>query len=373
MSGSRSPFGVYVHFPWCRSRCHYCDFAVTTGSIQHESYERAVVEQLKQSRESFSDLNLETLYVGGGTPSLWNGSSLGRVVEAICNTFDAEPEEVSLEVNPSDCSDTNLEAWKKAGVNRLSMGLQSFSSSDLVTLGRSSDMGHSTDSIQRALSAGFESLSVDLMLGIPGSTHLIENLRKIIDLNVPHISVYELTVEANTRLAQNVSLGKFVPLDEDALAEQLLETRRVLAYESYDHYEVSSFCKGEHVSKHNMGYWKQHSWLGLGVGATSQRKNDDSLLRWKNAPTVKSYLSAESKGQRWEEECLNSKEAQAEKMWLGLRTNVGIHRKYTVGFESALVKLLAMDLIETLGETVVPTPKGLLYSNEITRRVLSCL
>ena len=243
--------GVYIHYPWCRSRCPYCDFPIAVApldEIPHQRYLAAILDELAVRAEAFSGRRLVSIYVGGGTPSLWPGAYLARAVAGVVAALgpgagvgvgaSATALEVTIEANPSDCTPDNLAAWKDAGVNRLSIGVQSIDADDLVALGRDHRMGQGLEALDVAAAAGFDRVSADLILGQAGAREPLGGVRALAARELSHLSVYELTIEPGTPLGRQVARGEAAVLDDDRLAELYLAADQLLTAAGYEHYEI---------------------------------------------------------------------------------------------------------------------------------------
>ena len=357
-------FGVYVHFPWCRSRCDYCDFAIALGKPAHIDYKNVVARECASKTKAFADRVLSSIYIGGGTPSLWDPNAVKEMIKTIRGSFHGEPKEITLEVNPVDCTKDALRTWLELGITRLSVGLQSLDGKDLVTLGRDRSMGHDIETMNCVASAGFDSFSVDVILGVPGSSALNQTLLQLIEIGAPHISIYELTLEKGTRLEARVRRGEFSMMSEDDLSDQLTTTRNVLRGKGFDHYEISSFAKPGHRAVHNSIYWESGEWLGLGAGATSQRMLDGGgVYRWTNHSSASKYMSSDESFWHQDVQELTAGDVRAERIWLGLRTERGVSVSDTVGFEAVIDALERDALVGREGDRIVPTYLGFLFAN----------
>lgn len=369
-------FGVYIHFPWCRHRCPYCDFAIAVApehEIPHAHYADTVIAELKHRAADFDDRPLETIYIGGGTPSLWATGELERVLDGVRERFTGSPAEVTLEANPSDCMPERMRAWQEAGVTRLSIGAQSFAAEDLVILGRDHSMGEGEVAIKRALSAGFDSLSVDFIISVPGA-RAEPGLPRAVELGVPHISAYELTVEPRTPLARAVARGEVIPLTDDACAERYIAVHEELEAAGYEHYEVSSFALAGHRARHNSRYWHGLPYLGLGNGAASlQLLPDGSGVRNTNHRSVGRYLAAGTGAWAGDKEVIDAEEMDRDRVWLGLRTRDGIAASALAGAPGVRDWLLDAGLAELVDGRIRPTIRGFLHHNAITHRVVTSL
>ena len=283
--------GIYIHFPFCVKRCLYCDFNVETpAKIPQRAYTDALLSELR-TRASMLRAPVRSVYVGGGTPSLWEPAMVGEVLAAIAHEVDVVGgAEVTLEANPSEIDSRWLAAIRHAGISRLSIGVQSLEDRLLTSLERRHDAGRAQRAIEMVSSGGFESYSLDFMFGLSGQDVIAwrGELERVLALSPPHLSLYSLTVEPRTRLARMIQSGK-MQLPSDVIhADMLFMARDVLTNHGFTHYEVSSYARPGHRAVHNSGYWDMSPYLGLGAGA----HGFISPERWSNIRGVKAYIKA---------------------------------------------------------------------------------
>lgn len=330
------PLGVYVHFPFCTSRCPYCDFAVSVRrDIPHDAYADAITTELAARRASFTGARgpgLVSIYFGGGTPALWQVPALDRVLRNIRASFPAAgPLEITVEANPGELAPARLSELRAAGVNRLSFGAQSFDDVLLAGIGRTHTARATASSLAAARAAGFDNLCADLMFGLPGQTlaDWQASLAALVALEPQHITAYALTVEPGTRFGLLERTGRLVrPADEETAGMYRL-CHDLLTSTGYEHYEISSYARPGFRSRHNTLYWTMGAYLGLGVSAASFLPLADGTgWRGTNPRTVKAYRDAirETGGALPPDELRSSAELEAEALWLGLRTVEGIDR-----------------------------------------------
>jgi oxygen-independent coproporphyrinogen-3 oxidase len=376
--------GVYIHYPWCRSRCPYCDFPIAVAplpEIPHRPYLTAVLDELAVRAADFRGRRLVSIYFGGGTPSLWPPECLGEAVAAVCATFDhPEPSslEVTIEANPVDCTAERMAGWRAAGIDRVSIGVQSLAPGELVALGRDHRMGDGPAAVEAALAAGFRRLSADLILGAPRrpgapapADQPLAGAERLAALGVPHLSVYELTVADGTPLQRQVATGAAVLEDEDRLAELYEAAHAHLAAAGYEHYEVSSYARPGARAVHNSLYWRGQEFLGVGNGAASfLRLPDGGGLRWSNHRSVGRYLAAPAGERQAQRETLTATALDADRVWLGLRTSDGVAASALAGRPRLVEWLVASGLVEVGPDRIRPTLRGFLYSDQVARRVL---
>jgi len=339
------------------------------GEIPHRVYLEAIRAELEVHRAAFLGRDLVSIYFGGGTPSLWPADCLAEAAAAVKSAFAGEPREVTIEANPVDCTPDNLAAWRAAGIDRVSIGVQSLDPGDLVALGRDHRMGEGLAAVEAARAAGFARMSADIILGAPGSRQPLASVTAMAERAVPHLSVYELTVEQGTPLHQRVARGEVIPESEDRLAELYLQSHEHLTASGYEHYEVSSYARPGARAVHNSLYWRGAEFLGLGAGAASFLRRGDAGVRWSNHRSVGRYLAAAPDVRRAEIDELDAANLAADRIWLGLRTSDGVAQGEV---PAELLEWLTgpADLARVEADRVQPTVRGFLYSNRVLARVL---
>jgi oxygen-independent coproporphyrinogen-3 oxidase len=318
---------AYVHFPWCLQKCPYCDFASATirrPEVPHTKYADAVLRELDLRAEMTGTGPLESIFFGGGTPSLWEPSELGRVLRAIRGAFGSQAEdlEITVECNPSSLDQRRAAQLREAGVNRLSIGVQSLDAQRLRFLGRLHDGPGAIAAVRGAL-AEMPRVSADLMFGMPeqGPEDFLAELSQLLDLGLTHLSVYALTVEPQTQFGELYRKGRLQLAKEDAYADTFLATEARLAEHGFEHYEVSNYAKPGQTSRHNQHYWRGGDYLGLGCAAVGciDRK------RTRNQPKPEKYLASEDIATlEAETETLDAQAIIREGLMLGLRTSEGV-------------------------------------------------
>ena len=316
--------GIYIHIPFCKQKCTYCDFHFSTTFAKYRNEMIAAIKTEIISRVNYLEgKKVETIYFGGGTPSLLMNAELKSLMDSIYSNFIvSKGVEVTLEANPDDITNENLLVWKANGINRLSIGIQSFKKSDLDWMNRAHTVNESFTSIQKAQKAGFENLTVDLIYGLPGlaDDEWREHILKVTSFKVPHISAYNLTVEKGTVLNNWVEKKKIIPADEDQQSSQFNILLEVLEENKYIQYEISNFSKSGFESKHNSNYWKGEWYLGVGPSAHSF----NGLTRRWNVSNNQKYIKDISKNSYFEIENLSSVDQFNELILTGLRTIYGV-------------------------------------------------
>jgi oxygen-independent coproporphyrinogen III oxidase len=374
--------GVYLHYPWCRKLCPYCDFAVEVGTPEHEVYLDAVLRELDLRASEVSG-RLVSIYLGGGTPSLWRPECIAGAIAAIRARYDAHAAlEVTIEANPTDCDGARLAAWREAGINRISIGVQSLAADELVTLGRDHRFGDGMAALARVIAFGGFACSCDFILGTPprGNLHpgwkepdLLRRLGWIDEVTstaVDHLSVYELTIEERTAFGQRVRAGRLLPMNDDALADLYIEAHEQLTARGFEHYEISSYARPGKRAVHNSLYWRGAPFLGLGVGAASLViAPDGSGVRATNPRRAADYLAAP--GTPADRLVIDANEMAADRAWLGLRTSDGV---VEADLPTQVASWLVTEgLAERLGGRICPTLRGFLMADRIAARVVQAL
>ena len=368
---SMTQAGLYIHIPFCRSRCSYCDFA--TGLYQAEiaeRYVRAVVAEINAS--SVTGARVDTIYFGGGTPSLLDPSQLERILSASHERFDvAEAAEITLEINPGSITTQKLRDFRTLGINRASFGAQTFDDRELAKLGRS----HTADDARKTFSdlrtAGFENVSFDLIAGLPGQTldGWERNVTEALSLQPEHLSFYLLEVHSGTPLAQHIERGIQPVPDEDlaAVMYEIMLEHAVAA--GYEHYEISNLCRPGFHSSHNTKYWTGDPYFGFGCSAHSY---DGEARRWSNHRDVMKYVESVESGSSpvSERHDLTDKDLRAEALFLGLRLMRGVSKNLFAEHSMELEQFCEAGLIEQNEETVRLTRQGALLSNEVFAALL---
>lgn len=320
--------GIYIHIPFCTKACNYCDFHFSTSLKLKNDIVSAIQQELINRVNYVSDEKIETIYFGGGTPSLLNKDELSSILKTIYTSYSVSSDpEITLEANPDDLTKSKLKELKEAGVNRLSIGVQSFKQEHLTWMNRSHDVEQAKQSIKLARAVGFTDLSVDLIYGIPAMDIEVweENISELIALNPTHISSYCLTAEHKTALQYAVDKGEVtMPLDRDT-SEQFNVLVYMLREAGYEQYEISNFCKEGLESKHNSSYWLGKKYLGVGPSAHSF--NGESR-RWNVSNNAKYLKAIADDTIYWEDEVIDVITSYNEYVLTRLRTKWGIEKTY---------------------------------------------
>ena len=358
--------GLYIHIPFCSSRCSYCDFA--TGLYQSElaeRYVRALCAEIGASHEAGA--RVDTIYFGGGTPSLLDQSQLDRILNALHEQFDVDTgSEITLEINPGSVDLTRLRDFRRLGVNRASFGAQTFDDRELAKLGRSHSAADTHRTFHDLRAAGFANVSFDLIAGLPGQTlqRWQRNVDEALALQPEHLSFYLLEVHSGTPLAQHIQRGIQPAPDEDLAAvmyEWMLERA---AQAGYEHYEISNLCRPGFQSRHNTKYWTAEPYFGFGCSAHSY---DGATRRWSNERDVLKFVEAVEHGRSpiVEKQILTERDIRAESLFLGLRMMRGVSRDLCKDQETELERFREAGLLELDGDCVRLTRSGALLSNEV--------
>jgi oxygen-independent coproporphyrinogen-3 oxidase len=367
--------GLYVHIPFCSSRCSYCDFA--TGLYQSELAERYVRGLIKEIRTSqYAGENVDTIYFGGGTPSLLAPAQLERILAALYDRFSVDTgSEITLEINPGSATPEKLRAFRSLGVNRASFGAQTFDDAELAKLGRSHNSADALRTFADLCDAGFANVSFDLIAGLPGQTLAgwQRNIRQALDLAPEHLSFYLLEVHSATPLAEHIRRGIQPQPDEDLAGVMYEWMLAQAAAAGYEHYEISNLCRPGFHSRHNVKYWTAAPYYGFGCSAHSY---DGNTRRWSNHRDVLKYVESVESGASpvVEEQQLSATDVRAEAVFLGLRMMQGVDlRRYRESFgvdlrdEHAddLDRFCKAGLVELDGDLIRLTRTGALLSNEV--------
>lgn len=366
--------GLYLHIPFCKQACHYCDFHFSTNQSQKLEVSKAIARELDLQKGYLTNTHLDTVYFGGGTPSLLSRDEFGHLFSSIQRNFTLHPSaEVTLEANSDDLSDDKLIVLKEVGINRLSIGIQSFSDSVLKFLNRAHDSELAVSSMRIARAAGFANISADLIYAIPGqdATTWERNIRMTIDLEPEHISAYALTIEEKTAFGGWQKKGKLKPVDEDLAASDFETLVSLLTGAGYEHYEVSNFCKPGFHSRHNSSYWRQEHYLGVGPSAHSY----NGVSRQFNIGNNALYQKAIGESRiPYELELLSSEDMINEFVFTSLRTGWGCDLaklKQKFGYDLAHIRgdyihQLIDQKLATQNQSVLQlTTKGFLLADKI--------
>lgn len=314
--------GIYIHIPFCRQACHYCNFHFTISLRYKNEFMAALLKEITLT--THTGYEIETIYIGGGTPSLLDVADIGSLLKGIRDRFSVKPDaEVTLEANPDDISTEKLEGWLHSGINRLSIGIQSFFDEDLQWMNRAHNATQARQQLELALRY-FNNITADLIYGSPGLSDekWKSNVLQLTSLGVPHLSCYALTVEPQTPLHKQIRQQQSSDVDPDRQSAQFLLLMQWMREAGYEHYEISNFARPGFRSRHNSSYWQGKPYLGLGPSAHSY----DGSSRWWNVANNTKYISSIGQGiLPFEKEDLTPIQRWNEHIMIALRTSEGLH------------------------------------------------
>ena len=372
----KKPTSAYVHIPFCTQICYYCDFSkVFIKNQPVDSY----LEHLLEEFQSYDIQKLRTLYIGGGTPTALSAPQLEVLLDGLTKNLDLSAlEELTIEANPGDLDADKIAVLKNSAVNRVSLGVQTFDDKMLKKIGRSHLEKDIYENIDRLKLAGFDNISIDLIYALPGQTmeQVKENVAKAIGLDIPHMSLYSLILENHTVFMNRMRRGK-LPLPKEELEAEMFEyIISELERAGFEHYEISNFSKPDFESRHNLMYWDNAEYYGIGAGASGYVNG----VRYKNHGPIRHYLSAVEEGNaRITEEHLSQKEQMEEEMFLGLRKKSGVsmarfEEKFGRSFDGLygeIVKdLVQQGLMQIDGDRVRMTKRGLFLGDTVAERFI---
>ena len=372
----KKPTSAYVHIPFCTQICYYCDFSkVFIKNQPVDSY----LEHLLKEFQSYDIQKLRTLYIGGGTPTALSAPQLEVLLNGLTKNLDLSAlEELTIEANPGDLDADKIAVLKNSAVNRVSLGVQTFDDKMLKKIGRSHLEKDIYENIDRLKLAGFDNISIDLIYALPGQTmeQVKENVAKAIGLDIPHMSLYSLILENHTVFMNRMRRGK-LPLPKEELEAEMFEyIIAELERAGFEHYEISNFSKSGFESRHNLMYWDNAEYYGIGAGASGYVNG----VRYKNHGPIRHYLSAVEEGNaRITEEHLSQKEQMEEEMFLGLRKKSGVsmarfEEKFGRSFDGlygeTVRDLVQQGLMQIEGDRVRMTKRGLFLGDTVAERFI---
>lgn len=370
------PTSAYVHIPFCTQICYYCDFSkVFIKNQPVDDYLQALIREF----ESYDIEQLRTLYIGGGTPTSITAQQLDYLLTNLIKHLDLSVlEEFTIEANPGDLTDDKIEVLKKSAVNRVSLGVQTFNDKQLKRIGRSHNESQIYSTIDHLKTAGFDNISIDLIYALPGQTmeDVKENVAKAIALDIPHLSLYSLILEHHTVFMNKMRRGKLNLPQEDLEVEMFEYIIAELEANGFEHYEISNFTKPGFESRHNLMYWDNVEYYGVGAGASGYLNG----VRYRNRGPIQHYLKAVSEGNaRLSEEVLTKYEMMEEELFLGLRKKSGVsiakfEEKFGVSFEEhygqIVTELCQQGLLVSDDKVVRMTKKGLFLGDTVAERFI---
>ena len=372
----KKPTSAYVHIPFCTQICYYCDFSkVFIKNQPVDSY----LEHLLQEFHSYDIQKLRTLYIGGGTPTALSAPQLEVLLDGLTKNLDLSVlEELTIEANPGDLDEDKIAVLKNSAVNRVSLGVQTFDDKMLKKIGRSHLEKDIYENIDRLKLAGFENISIDLIYALPGQTmeQVKDNVAKAITLDIPHMSLYSLILENHTVFMNRMRRGKLPLPKEEVEAEMFEYIIAELERAGFEHYEISNFSKSGFESRHNLMYWDNAEYYGIGAGASGYVNG----VRYKNHGPIRHYLKAVEEGNaRINEEHLSLREQMEEEMFLGLRKKSGVsmkrfEEKFGTSFDNlygqVVRDLCHQGLLQVEGQQIRMTKKGLFLGDTVAERFI---
>jgi putative oxygen-independent coproporphyrinogen III oxidase len=360
--------GLYVHVPFCRSKCPYCDFYSHTDRSLITSWLKALEREIRFYQIQFP--SFDTLYLGGGSPSILSEKQFGLLLGMIFNRFHFESDsEITIEANPNDLNPAKLKSLRELGVNRLSLGVQSFDDQELSFLRRRHTVKDAEQAMEGIREAGFTNVGIDLIYGLPGQTReqWLASLTHALSFNPEHLSCYQLTLAKGTLFWGLKEKGQFKPIGEEEEEAFFLATSEFLQSQGYIHYEISNYARKEnYFSRHNQKYWQRQPYLGLGPSAHSFQRN----RRWWNIRSINRYCQSLEEGRLPVEaqEELNEEQVRLETISLGLRTRAGLdlnHLGDSLNLEKTISRLVEAQLVSVINNRIVPTLKGFLLADRL--------
>ncbi|MEJ1239148.1 radical SAM family heme chaperone HemW [Chryseolinea sp. T2] len=371
--------GIYIHIPFCRQACFYCDFHFSTNLRPREDMVKAIGHELSLRKDYLKGSAIQTVYFGGGTPSLLSRQELEHIFSQLHQNFAIDSDaEITLEANPDDLSDDALTLYKGIGINRLSIGIQSFDDAVLKSLNRAHNGMAARSGVMRAQDKGFNNISIDLIYAIPQQDidRWAENVGEAIRLQPQHISSYSLTIEEKTMFGKWAKQGKFKTADDDVAAGEHERLVDLLNAAGFEHYEVSNFARPGYRSRHNTSYWLGKHYLGIGPGAHSF----DTNTRQFNVSDNRKYISSLQRDEIPSTiETLSAQDKLNEYLMISLRTSWGVdlarvRHQFCVNLsedrKDYIRNLEKEELATVTGEMLVLTRKGLLLADEIAMNLI---
>jgi oxygen-independent coproporphyrinogen III oxidase len=322
--------GIYIHIPFCKQACSYCDFYFVTQQNLKSQFIKRLCEEIESYEGSgYTEETVKTIYLGGGTPSLLSAAELEQILTTLRRVFKVESEETTIELNPDDVSKDYLRDLRLLGINRASMGVQTFDKERLKFMNRAHTPGEARNALDYLGKTGFQVHTVDLIYGNPGQTlkDLEHDINQLLEFDPPHISAYALTIEPRTRLGKKVELGRLNPADDELVAEHFDLLNEKLFAHGIQRYEVSNYCKPGAEAVHNTNYWNHANYLGFGPSSHSFWWDESRAIRWKSVSDIRHYLQKPLTEIDMDREVLTDQELGEERLMLGLRTRDGVSIK----------------------------------------------
>lgn len=377
--------GIYIHIPFCLRKCSYCDFYSLPLAESHlplDDYVYSLVREIDRCDSYIAGAPVESIYMGGGTPSLLQEGQVERIMKAVKRQFHLLPEcEITLEANPATLTPGKLAGWRGAGINRISLGVQSFHEQDLQVLGRMHDGEQALQAIAMLQGEGFANVNLDLIYGIPGQTmeRWKENLVRALQLEPAHLSLYLLQLEAETPLARSINKGMYQCNGEDNDVQMYLEALEYLEQQEFNHYEISNWSRPGYQCRHNLRYWEAREYAGFGAGAVSYLRG----ARFMNRPDVSVYMGSWLSGAPAPVvslETMQGQEVVADALILGLRLCAGVDlQAFSARFGEDALQPFAAAIEQSVQDGLLKVEKGglkltkpgYMLSNAVFRRILT--
>lgn len=331
--------GIYIHIPFCSQACHYCDFHFSTNLQLKSDLLTSLVQEIQRSNFPETDEPIETVYLGGGTPSLLNEKELDLIFNALSARYDLSTvEEITIEANPEDVSSRSVQSWKEIGFNRISLGIQSFHPHILKWMNRAHSADQAIEALRTIQNQGITNISTDLIFGSVFHKHdvLGKDLTTLLEFDIPHVSTYNLTIEPKTAFGNWKQKGEILEQSDEEVIRQFEQIKNGLSKNGFDHYEISNFGKPGFYSKHNSNYWKNKSYAGFGPGAHAYDGNE---RRFNIANNAKYIACLNSKKQQYETETLRNTDKVNEHLLTRLRTIWGVDVKYIETYKKDFLKV----------------------------------
>lgn len=377
----REKLSLYIHIPFCAKKCLYCDFPSWQGCESYfEDYTESLLNEIKNGERIYSDYDISTIFIGGGTPTVLSPKLLGKITDAVLERYNVESNaEITSEANPGTVDGYKLKEMKAMGINRLSFGVQAWQNNILKALGRIHDRETFLKNLDEAKNAGFENINCDLMFSLPNQTFKdwMETLENFSKLDIQHISAYSLIVEDGTPFKKMQEEGRLLLPDEETDRKMYSAANEMLAKNGFERYEISNFAKKGFESRHNITYWETRPYIGFGLGSHSYFQAE----RYNNTYDLKEYIAAngDAKKLRENKEILTDKEKEEEFMFMGLRMKKGISTDefsrrfgrdiYSV-YGEKIEELLDEKLIEKKENRIMLTERGTDVSNIVFERFI---
>ena len=365
--------GIYIHIPFCRQACYYCNFHFSTSRTQQEAMVKSLLQEIALQKDYLAGEPVRTIYFGGGTPSLLNAAEINRITDIIGQNHHIVPNaEITLEANPDDLHQSSITALRQTPVNRFSIGIQSFFDDDLQWMNRAHRATEAESSVKRAQDAGFENITIDLMYGYPllSNTKWKQNIDKTFTLQVPHVSAYSLTVEPRTALAAAIKNKKQPAVNDQQSADQFMMLIDAMHQQEFEHYEISNFARPGRYSRHNTNYWRGVKYLGIGPSAHSY---NGTARQWNIANNAQYMKTLGQRSIPAETEVLTEENRLNEYIMTSLRTMWGLQlqqlESIATGTSTIILKtaepFINKGWLNSYSGVITLTQTGKLYADHI--------